>query len=232
MLLKTQNVATENHLLNPLEATVYCPRIRSPKWVHTVMQKKVGELEGALLQPYTPETRGTCALLNLSLAYHSPHLHQYCGSRLLRPPLPWPESGLSFWEFLTSDGCGCAILKVAADPGWFRKLWSSCRQTGEYSAYCRCVLHCWWPVPWIRSRHHREQKWPTGIWPLDPFSGVWFRIETNHDPWKPAPEKDDRNTCPQTLPPTGQANLFQVFPVFLTECWPPRQVHDQDQKPG
>lgn len=39
-----------------------------PKWVHAVMRKAVGELEGSLPQPYTDEIRGICDVLNFSLA--------------------------------------------------------------------------------------------------------------------------------------------------------------------
>lgn len=38
-------------------------------------------------------------------------LHQYCGSGLQRPHLPWPESGLSFWKSLTQLDCGCTVHK-------------------------------------------------------------------------------------------------------------------------
>uniref|UniRef100_A0A673VI53 N-acylethanolamine-hydrolyzing acid amidase n=1 Tax=Suricata suricatta TaxID=37032 RepID=A0A673VI53_SURSU len=66
----------------------------------------------------------------------------------------------------------------------------------------------------------RNRNGPADIWPLDPLNGAWFRVETNYDHWKPAPEKDDRRTpAIKALNATGQANLslealFQVLSVF------------------
>ncbi|XP_066241232.1 N-acylethanolamine-hydrolyzing acid amidase [Saccopteryx leptura] len=66
----------------------------------------------------------------------------------------------------------------------------------------------------------RSRSGPVDIWPLDPLNGAWFRVETNYDHWKPAPEKDDRRTpAIKALNATGQANLslqtlFQVLSVF------------------
>lgn len=66
----------------------------------------------------------------------------------------------------------------------------------------------------------RSRGGSVDIWPLDPSSGAWFRVETNYDHWKPVPEKDDRRTpAIKALNATGQANLsletlFQVLSVF------------------
>uniref|UniRef100_A0A8C3X4S6 N-acylethanolamine-hydrolyzing acid amidase n=1 Tax=Catagonus wagneri TaxID=51154 RepID=A0A8C3X4S6_9CETA len=66
----------------------------------------------------------------------------------------------------------------------------------------------------------RDRSGPVDIWPLDPLNGAWFRVETNYDHWKPAPERDDRRTpAIRALNATGQANLtletlFQVLSVF------------------
>ncbi|XP_004430901.1 PREDICTED: N-acylethanolamine-hydrolyzing acid amidase [Ceratotherium simum simum] len=66
----------------------------------------------------------------------------------------------------------------------------------------------------------RNRGGPVDIWPLDPLNGAWFRVETNYDHWKPAPEGDDRRTpAIKALNATGQANLsletlFQVLSVF------------------
>ncbi|KAI5278823.1 N-Acylethanolamine-Hydrolyzing Acid Amidase [Manis pentadactyla] len=66
----------------------------------------------------------------------------------------------------------------------------------------------------------RNRDGPVDIWPLDPLNGAWFRVETNYDHWKPAPESDDRRTpAIKALNATGQANLsldalFQVLSVF------------------
>ncbi|XP_078302150.1 N-acylethanolamine-hydrolyzing acid amidase isoform X2 [Panthera onca] len=66
----------------------------------------------------------------------------------------------------------------------------------------------------------RNRNGPADIWPLDPLNGAWFRVETNYDHWKPAPEKDDRRTpAMKALNATGQENLsletlFQVLSVF------------------
>ncbi|KAF6131654.1 N-acylethanolamine acid amidase [Phyllostomus discolor] len=66
----------------------------------------------------------------------------------------------------------------------------------------------------------RKRNGPVDIWPLDPLNGAWFRVETNYDHWKPAPEKDDRRTpAIKALNATGPANLtlealFQVLSVF------------------
>ncbi|XP_030169519.1 N-acylethanolamine-hydrolyzing acid amidase isoform X2 [Lynx canadensis] len=66
----------------------------------------------------------------------------------------------------------------------------------------------------------RNRNGPADIWPLDPLNGAWFRVETNYDHWKPAPEKDDRRTpAIKALNATGQENLsletlFQVLSVF------------------
>ncbi|XP_060043867.1 N-acylethanolamine-hydrolyzing acid amidase [Erinaceus europaeus] len=69
----------------------------------------------------------------------------------------------------------------------------------------------------------RNRGGPADIWPLDPLNGAWFRVETNYDHWKPAPEKDDRRTpAIKALNATGQANLslealyrvLSVVPVY------------------
>ncbi|XP_036906861.1 N-acylethanolamine-hydrolyzing acid amidase [Sturnira hondurensis] len=66
----------------------------------------------------------------------------------------------------------------------------------------------------------RKRSGPADIWPLDPLNGAWFRVETNYDHWKPAPEKDDRRTpAIKALNAMGPANLtlealYQVLSVF------------------
>lgn len=66
----------------------------------------------------------------------------------------------------------------------------------------------------------RDRGGPADIWPLDPLSGAWFRVETNYDHWKPVPKRDDRRTpAIKALNATGQAHinletLFQVLSVF------------------
>lgn len=65
----------------------------------------------------------------------------------------------------------------------------------------------------------RNRDGPADVWPLDPLSGEWFRVETNYDHWEPPPKKDDRRTpAIKALNATGQANLslealFQVLSV-------------------
>lgn len=54
------------------------------------------------------------SFIPIELSPFSQILHQYCGSRLQRPHLPWPESGLSIWGFLTQNDYGCTILKERA----------------------------------------------------------------------------------------------------------------------
>ncbi|XP_027311869.3 N-acylethanolamine-hydrolyzing acid amidase [Anas platyrhynchos] len=65
----------------------------------------------------------------------------------------------------------------------------------------------------------RNRRGPADLWPLDPLSGAWFRVETNYDHWTTPPPFDDRRTpAMKALNATGQQNinfdtLFQVLSV-------------------
>uniref|UniRef100_A0A8D0GQT3 N-acylethanolamine-hydrolyzing acid amidase n=1 Tax=Sphenodon punctatus TaxID=8508 RepID=A0A8D0GQT3_SPHPU len=65
----------------------------------------------------------------------------------------------------------------------------------------------------------RNRRGPIDIWPLDPLTGGWFRVETNYDHWTTPPPVDDRRTpAIRALNATGQHNinfdtLFQVLSV-------------------
>ncbi|XP_040273887.1 N-acylethanolamine-hydrolyzing acid amidase [Bufo bufo] len=54
----------------------------------------------------------------------------------------------------------------------------------------------------------RNRNGPADIWPLDPLTGEWFRVETNYDHWTTPPPDDDRRTpAIKALNATGQANI-------------------------
>ncbi|XP_042323237.1 N-acylethanolamine-hydrolyzing acid amidase [Sceloporus undulatus] len=54
----------------------------------------------------------------------------------------------------------------------------------------------------------RRRRGPEDIWPLDPLSGSWYRVETNYDHWKAPPPFDDRRTpAIKALNATGQENI-------------------------
>ncbi|XP_041315594.1 N-acylethanolamine-hydrolyzing acid amidase [Pyrgilauda ruficollis] len=65
----------------------------------------------------------------------------------------------------------------------------------------------------------RNRRGPADLWPLDPLSGAWFRVETNYDHWTTPPPLDDRRTAAiKALNATGQHNinfdtLFKVLSV-------------------
>ncbi|XP_053311685.1 N-acylethanolamine-hydrolyzing acid amidase [Spea bombifrons] len=72
----------------------------------------------------------------------------------------------------------------------------------------------------------RNRGGPADIWPLDPLSGEWFRVETNYDHWINPPPTDDRRTpAIKALNATGQANInfdslykvLSVIPVLNNE---------------
>ncbi|XP_078250605.1 LOW QUALITY PROTEIN: N-acylethanolamine-hydrolyzing acid amidase [Pogona vitticeps] len=54
----------------------------------------------------------------------------------------------------------------------------------------------------------RKRSGPVDIWPLDPSSGGWYRVETNYDHWTTPPPFDDRRTpAIKALNATGQENI-------------------------
>ncbi|KAH0615770.1 hypothetical protein JD844_026242 [Phrynosoma platyrhinos] len=54
----------------------------------------------------------------------------------------------------------------------------------------------------------RRRRGPEDIWPLDPLSGSWYRVETNYDHWTTPPPFDDRRTpAIKALNDTGQENI-------------------------
>nr|XP_060635363.1 N-acylethanolamine-hydrolyzing acid amidase [Anolis sagrei ordinatus] len=54
----------------------------------------------------------------------------------------------------------------------------------------------------------RKRSGPVDIWPLDPLSGGWYRVETNYDHWTTPPPSDDRRTpAIKALNATGQENI-------------------------
>ncbi|XP_077384932.1 N-acylethanolamine-hydrolyzing acid amidase-like [Festucalex cinctus] len=66
----------------------------------------------------------------------------------------------------------------------------------------------------------RDRAGPADIWPLDPASGGWFRVETNFDHWRPSPAKDHRKEAAEkAMNATGQEHinmysLYQVLSLF------------------
>ncbi|XP_007439758.1 N-acylethanolamine-hydrolyzing acid amidase [Python bivittatus] len=65
----------------------------------------------------------------------------------------------------------------------------------------------------------RSRRGAVDIWPLDPLTGGWYRVETNYDHWKDPPPFDDRRgPAMKALNATGQENidldsLFKVLSV-------------------
>ncbi|KAL8206641.1 UNVERIFIED_CONTAM: hypothetical protein K2H54_016728 [Gekko kuhli] len=63
----------------------------------------------------------------------------------------------------------------------------------------------------------RNRKGPLDIWPLDPLTGGWYRVETNYDHWRPPPPSDDRRTpAMKALNATGQEhiNLESLYDIL------------------
>eukprot|EP00066_Takifugu_rubripes_P007921 XP_003973773.2 PREDICTED: N-acylethanolamine-hydrolyzing acid amidase [Takifugu rubripes] len=66
----------------------------------------------------------------------------------------------------------------------------------------------------------RDRDGPVDIWPLEPVSGEWFRVETNFDHWLPPPARDHRREAATVaLNATGQdginmETLYQVLSLF------------------
>ncbi|XP_053260376.1 N-acylethanolamine-hydrolyzing acid amidase-like isoform X1 [Podarcis raffonei] len=66
----------------------------------------------------------------------------------------------------------------------------------------------------------RRRSGPVDIWPLDPLTGGWYRIETNYDHWTTPPPLDHRRTqAMKALNATGQKNinlesLYRVLSVY------------------
>ncbi|CAI5784817.1 N-acylethanolamine-hydrolyzing acid amidase [Podarcis lilfordi] len=54
----------------------------------------------------------------------------------------------------------------------------------------------------------RRRSGPVDIWPLDPLTGGWYRVETNYDHWTTPPPFDDRRThAMKAMNATGQKNI-------------------------
>uniref|UniRef100_A0A3Q0RNR8 N-acylethanolamine-hydrolyzing acid amidase n=1 Tax=Amphilophus citrinellus TaxID=61819 RepID=A0A3Q0RNR8_AMPCI len=51
----------------------------------------------------------------------------------------------------------------------------------------------------------RDRTGPADIWPLDPASGGWYRVETNFDHWLPPPAQDHRRVTVYTTVMTAAA---------------------------
>ncbi|XP_041835583.1 N-acylethanolamine-hydrolyzing acid amidase-like [Melanotaenia boesemani] len=66
----------------------------------------------------------------------------------------------------------------------------------------------------------RDRTGPADIWPLEPISGGWFRVETNFDHWLPPPPTDHRREAAnKALNATGQdhinmTSLYQVLSLY------------------
>ncbi|XP_019735061.1 N-acylethanolamine-hydrolyzing acid amidase [Hippocampus comes] len=71
----------------------------------------------------------------------------------------------------------------------------------------------------------RNRAGPADIWPLEPLSGGWFRVETNFDHWVPNTGKDKRREAAEkAMNATGQEHvnmdsLFQVLSLFPVCNW-------------
>ncbi|XP_063166713.1 N-acylethanolamine-hydrolyzing acid amidase [Candoia aspera] len=66
----------------------------------------------------------------------------------------------------------------------------------------------------------RKRRGPVDIWPLDPLTGGWYRVETNYDHWRNPPPFDNRRTpAIKALNATGQENinLNSLFKVLSVE---------------
>ncbi|KAM8757476.1 N-acylethanolamine-hydrolyzing acid amidase-like [Acanthopagrus schlegelii] len=66
----------------------------------------------------------------------------------------------------------------------------------------------------------RDRTGPADIWPLEPVSGGWYRVETNYDHWLPTPARDQRKEAAEkALNATGQDHismetLYQVLSLY------------------
>ncbi|XP_034028139.1 N-acylethanolamine-hydrolyzing acid amidase-like isoform X1 [Thalassophryne amazonica] len=66
----------------------------------------------------------------------------------------------------------------------------------------------------------RDRSGPADIWPLDPVTGGWYRVETNFDHWLPPPGRDHRREAAiKALNATGQDHinmktLYQILSVY------------------
>ncbi|KAL0979627.1 hypothetical protein UPYG_G00187480 [Umbra pygmaea] len=63
----------------------------------------------------------------------------------------------------------------------------------------------------------RDRKGPADIWPLEPWNGGWFRVETNFDHWVMPPVKDlRRDAANEALNATGpdNINIYTLYKVL------------------
>ncbi|XP_020791545.1 N-acylethanolamine-hydrolyzing acid amidase [Boleophthalmus pectinirostris] len=66
----------------------------------------------------------------------------------------------------------------------------------------------------------RDRTGPADLWPLEPVTGGWYRVETNYDHWQPPPKRDYRRiVASKALNATGQDHinmdtLYQVLSLF------------------
>ncbi|XP_068576676.1 N-acylethanolamine-hydrolyzing acid amidase-like [Cebidichthys violaceus] len=66
----------------------------------------------------------------------------------------------------------------------------------------------------------RDRMGSADIWPLDPLTGGWYRVETNFDHWLPPPARDHRrDAANKALNATGQDHinmetLYQVLSLY------------------
>ncbi|KAK1345819.1 hypothetical protein QTO34_008284 [Cnephaeus nilssonii] len=197
-----------------------------PKWVHAVLRTAVGELEGSLPQPYADEIRGMCEVLGFSLAdcvliNMAYEATAFCTSIVAQDSRGHIYHGRNldypFGDFLRKMTMDVQFLKNGQDCGLVRVLTSlqflATNETLSESENFEAAVDKLAKTPLIADVYYI-------VGGMSPGKEWWFRVETNYDHWKPAPERDDRRTpAIKALNATGQANLslealFQVLSVF------------------
>ncbi|KAJ7327226.1 hypothetical protein JRQ81_016985 [Phrynocephalus forsythii] len=200
-----------------------------PKWVHAIIRPIAEEIESFVPQPFAGEIRGLCSALGLSvgdglllnLAYEST---AFCTSIIAQDNKGHIYHGRNM-DYLFGD-----ILRKITIEVDFLKNGQVLSEAEDFEAAVLLlsktpiIADVYYIVGGVTPKEGvvitRRRSGPVDIWPLDPLSGGWYRVETNYDHWTTPPPFDDRRTpAIKALNATGQEkiNLDSLYKVLSVQ---------------
>ncbi|XP_061640303.1 N-acylethanolamine-hydrolyzing acid amidase-like isoform X3 [Phyllopteryx taeniolatus] len=200
-----------------------------PKWLHKVLRPLIKVSEVLLLpEPYGEELRGMAAHFGTSLSDTIMLNFAYEASAFCTSIVAQDKHG-NVYHGRNLDYPHSVLRNLTVNV-IFRKAGKTLEKAEDFQdAVLRLskipiITGVYYIVGGARAGEGvvitRDRGGPADIWPLDPLSGGWYRVETNFDHWLPSPAKDHRREAAEkAMNATGQEHinmyaLYQVLSIF------------------
>ncbi|XP_034028148.1 N-acylethanolamine-hydrolyzing acid amidase-like isoform X2 [Thalassophryne amazonica] len=199
-----------------------------PKWVHHAIKPVVMALEKYIPQPYAGEIRGMASqfggslsdVIILNFAYE---ISAFCTSIVAQDTNGHVYHGRNLdypHPVLRNLTVNIIFLKDGETLEEAENFEDAVMRLSKIPIITEVYYIVGGLQPGEGAVITRDRSGPADIWPLDPVTGGWYRVETNFDHWLPPPGRDHRREAAiKALNATGQDHinmktLYQILSVY------------------